>query len=734
MRIRVTWDGSAEGSERILLLRSQRLRLWACVESPDGTSPAARVEITAALRPTKNGWLFAKFPLLGWVLGSLPQRPRVEPSPLDGRSFAIHELPDHTIPYWLDVSATIDGAPLDQASIYVVPRTNRFLSFPLLLLAALTAAYASWLVFSLSSERVPNGLATLGTTAVGIATPLLAVAGPFFSQTIRRLAWDASISFLLLAGGLLLASGFRFVQKPVYFENVASASVDLHKQVILDAGGAAVLPMADLEPALKSYLACTRLPASPTSAECKLPSNFQAANLCVLGPEDDSCLEIRSPNWTAKLQRWMSLGETVRIGCRSVSDLLPKYLDAWKGSGSCKRDPELKVTETLRDHVLSISKGAPATICVEPRAEVDVRPFRGSTASGTDLTLRKLELHWPESIQGSLPSWRFTGNGRVSEVRLSPAVPADIPCPQIDGKAARLAPYGEFCDKDHNDCAVLYAPPGQLSATLERGEQKLGTLWCAADANHIFAVRLRSRLTAFRILSNDEDVVSKYEALAAGLGEWVFWCEPQSTPSDGRTLPPRRLSAEATLASDWQPDNKWTWTIPEQSAVRKLTINVTEHGQWGALSCGVDLRHLNLLRGDLGAEEAFVKATLPGLPGQRGADAKSATSEWVRYSETDLYPAWVWFCSKAADPPLNGQPLEVVTRRASGELNAAGRFTPSPGVPCLIDPTTKTVERDRPRPDHAKCPSAASTLKLWPQPRCDRNRSYLHIVGEGCPQ
>jgi hypothetical protein len=207
----------------------------------------------------------------------------------------------------------------------------------------------------------------------------------------------------------------------------------------------------------------------------------------------------------------------------------------------------------------------------------------------------------------------------------------------------------------------------------------------------------------------------------------VFWCEPPEGIADGRSATVRRLTAEATLAKDWQPESDWTWTIPSTSNVRRLTINVDEHGQWGELTCDAGIRQLSLVRGRLGSGNAFTKATLRAATNSRsGNDAAPSQpiSQWVRYSETDLYPAWIWFCSK---PPATEQTLDVETQTGSGKLTTRGRFTASSGLPCLIDPTTKAVvgrahvENERRR----QSVSAAPTLLLWPQPKCDPTRSYL---------
>jgi hypothetical protein len=126
------------------------------------------------------------------------------------------------------------------------------------------------------------------------------------------------------------------------------------------------------------------------------------------------------------------------------------------------------------------------------------------------------------------------------------------------------------------------------------------------------------------------------------------------------------------------------------------------------------------LRGNVRDHGAFIRATY-------------GASVWQRYSETQLYPGWVWFCSGSAQEaaPMNGD-LTVVTSKGQGTLDMRGRFSPSAGIPCLIDPISKRFVRlaqpEKYNEARRKQYSAASVLAAWPEPKCDPARSYLSPV------
>jgi hypothetical protein len=800
MQVRVTWEGNDDGSERILRLSKTAPRVWVFVEGPDGEPVASAINLRAHVRQTRRGqvvrWPFTKLlssMSLCWLLSTrlgrylFPSRAKVlcEPSPLAQPSFTIDRLPTTFLPYYLDLTVSLPHAiarapqlelKLGKASVYIVPRGSWLVSNVCLILSALAAAYGTVLFMSFGADRLPDSLMLWGTTVAAIATPLVPVIGPLFSSTIRRLALDALMTSLLVVVAFALAAFVRSAQSPIYFENRASAAVELRKQVIVEPGGAAVVANDDLDPELKQYLDCMRRPgardaeegagadqSTAVSAPCTLKKNhpFKAANLCLVRADSDWCTELASANWIAKLQRWMSLGKTVYVGCRSVGQLAADYLDEWKSSGSCKRDPELKVTRGLKEHleVLHDLRATPSARagqrgaaeggaggaraenkpCVEPRAEVDVRPFRGAVDPDADLELRELHLRWPDAMSGSLPSWRFSGNGKLAEVRLAPASNSDIKCSGVENTSARLSPYGLACNGE-KDCAVLYAPRGQLIAKVQRGDQELGNLWCAAGASEIFAVRLRSRVKTFRVLAPGEgvsvrDVMSRYEVAAAGAGEWVFWCEDPIATAAGSQAPTRlEFVADVMLAEDWQPDHGWSWLVPNKSRIGKLLVQIDTHGQWGTLDCASQKdRTLHLLRGDLAAGDAFLRAWYPQSQrvnaGRKSAAPAKLLSTWTRYTETDLYSSWVWYCA-------HGEPsgkLGVTTRDGSGDLTTTGTFTRSGGVPCLIDPATgERVNRpvrlheysQKQKDEH----SAFTRLQTWAQRGCDPARSYFTTI------
>ncbi len=786
MQIRITWEGNDDGTGRILRLSSSAPRVWVFVEGPDGEAAAPDIKVRAHIRQQKHvRWLFPRYPF------PKPGEVLCRPSPLVPPSFTIDRLPSAFLPYYLDLTVSLPNAvprvpnvelKLGKASVYVVPRGSWLVSNFCLGLSALAAAYGAVLFWSLGPDRLQADFALWGATLAAIGTPLVPIVGPLFSNTLRRLAHNALTTSLLVLATLGLAACVRYKQAPIYFENRSSAPVELHKQIIVEPGDAAVVASADVEGELSAYidgmresgadggapsalappcaspapsasvaLSASAAPsASPsstktTSRRCSLKKDhpFRAANQCVVLKTDESCTELATASWLAKLQRWMSLGNTVYIGCRSVGEQAADYLDEWKRSGSCKRDPELQVTRGLKEHLeRRAEKGATAVgagggFCVEPHAEVDVRPFRGSVEPEADLDLREVHLRWPGAMSGSLPSWRFSGNGKVSEVRLAPASHSDIDCGDVKGQSQQLSPYGRACDEGR-DCAVLYAPRGQLIAKVQRGDQELGNLWCAAGASEIFAVRLRSRVKTFRVLAPGEgagvrDVMSRYEVAAAGAGEWIFWCEEPKAAAAGNQASTLEFVGDVMLAADWQPDYGWSWLIPDESRIGKLVVQIDTHGQWGTLDCASRKdRTLHLLRGDLPTGDAFRKAWYP--ENERADNGKSTSpgnllSTWTRYTETALYPSWVWYC--AHDEPTRR--LGVTTQDGSGTLTSTGTFVRSRGVPCLINPATG--ERDeRPARLHAYNEqqklehSAFTRLQTWAQRGCDPARSYFSTI------
>lgn len=753
MKIKLTWEGSGDGDERVVLLDRDPPQIWVFVEGPDGDPADAAVELDVTLRSARRPFGIGRH-----VRGRAGEAGlRKTRSPLAQPSFVVEGLPRAWFPYWLHLTASLRGkvaerevVVTERANLYVVPLFNRALSYVFVGLVCLAGAYCAWLLARLSAARLPDGISSFGTTTFTIIAAAAGFVGPFLFERVRRALYDCTWTGLTVGLALLLALGVNKIQKPVYFENVAAAAVNLRKELIVEAGDSIVLPRERLDQRLSEYLSCMRAPRARDDGEsddlpqggasgaeagsahvCTLPPSLKAANLCLLRDDSESqtCTELHAAGWIARLQRWLSLGETVRIGCRSVGHLSSEYLEEWKASGSCKRDTELTVTHSLRAHLQSLGEDDSRLLsCVNATAEVKVRPFRGGRSGTDELRLGLLNLYLPGEGSGSLPRWRFSGNAKVDEVSISVAPPAGTDCASSEA-SSRSSVYGEACD-GNSACAKLYAPPDQISASLERGEQKLGTLWCALGNTNIFAVKLRSRLVSLRVLEDEQpdanrtaEVVSRYEATVAGLGEWVFWCEPPDPEAAfARDQQRRSFTAEVTLANDWQPHDDWTWSLPSKSRVQRLSIHVQEHGHWGTLECPRpgQAHALHLLRGNVGDHGALTRATY-------------GTSVWQRYSETQLYPGWVWFCSSSAQDanPMDGD-LTIVTSKGQGTLDMRGRFSPSAGIPCLIDPISKRFVRlahpEKYNEARRKQYSAASVLSAWPEPKCDPARSYLSPV------
>lgn len=728
MDVLVTWEGNTDGAQRTVVLSSRTKRLWVSFKTQHDKSSSREISITPTIRDTRFGGalraLVRKLRLAKDADCPTIQR---QPSPLKDGSYVVSGLPcDRLQPYWLDICASTkddegNNQGLEEAHLYVVPADSRRLSSVFIIVGALALIYINWMLWNVGST--PDGLAKLVPTVATVA-PVFGIAGPLLSATVRRLAHDVVFTGVVLALMLGSAVAIRVKQEPLYVENAALSGIELRKQLFLEPGQAAVSPRSALDADLVAYFDCARDTPSEDCEKKLGPRHwFRTGNLCVIEGEED-CTELRSTSWLDRLQRWMSLGESVRIGCRAPDGLDGDYLDEWKRSKSCKRDPDLRVTHPLKDHLLA--RRVEAESCPNSLAEVDVHPFRIAEKSASDLTLQPLELIWPDDATGSLPSWRFTNSGPIAEVRL--------PTVAISSKAnttQQCSPYGDRCENEHR-CATLYAPPGQLSASIERGGQKLGTLWCAEGAHSVYAIRLKSRLEQLRVLkaeasTNEQvqtgDLISRYEATSFGMGEYVFWCEPdQRKLADGSQAP--LLSAEVTLASDWQPDQHWSWPLPKRSKIQRLELNIKDRGRWGNLDCAGDgERTLNLRRGNIATSQALVEATLDVMRSNR---PPARVSSWERYTEAGVYPAWVWYCT--GEDAQRSSPLSVKVGEKSGKLQGDGTFVPYAGMPCLLDPMTKKAigRADGPYDKQLQARfSGVADLLSWPDPRCDPNRSYL---------
>lgn len=746
MKLKITWDGNADGKESAFNQRDEKLRLWVLVTDERGQQIPEPLLVTAKVRDTRFiGWLRRVAPRRAtgrsptlvakkgarsvvrgpWLTVNQPEPTRAE--------FLVRGECQRSLPFWVHVRARRKGAEAEAIDVFVVPSKNRLLSFIFVPIFALALAYSSWLWLTLTSDTVPGGFSAIAGTTWAVLGPFIAFASPFFSATVRRVAQDALLSGGAAVAALWLALWLHRQQQPVYIENGTPGAIHAggaQQPIVIPPGAAVVVPRDQLE---ATWLKA--VPELKQGKESGLPEDhwFKSESLCLRQPgmsnPDNSspglatdraknrCLQLRAASMFTRLQSWLALGEKLQIGCTAPQALESDAITEWTKSGSCRHDPNLKVTRSLHEHLVSVGLSSGALEpCSEPNGTVVLQPFRVPSQPSDAIFLRKplpIALDWPQ-VGGAksaeeTPSFRFTSSGRIARLDLEPAKDGDRPC--------SLA-YPVACPEDKSQrCATLYVPPTELSASLTLGAQELGKLWCEMKPARIFGVRLHANVVTFNVVDSDGRARSRYSSTADVSGAWAAWCEPPPLSQTDRADTPH-LKAEVVLPRDWQPVKEWAWDVPAASMIRQVQISLQDRGHWGTINCsappGVPLR---------------LSLQLVNVPGsQRVRRAFDGNMDWESYVESTLFPHWIWRCGAQASANLT-ELTATLDDKALGKLNSAGHFVPYSGAVCLIDPTSG--ERvPGPAPAHTKNSSASDHLRKFPVKGCDTERSIFAMVGK----
>lgn len=702
MKIKITWEDNDDGASRVLLQRGGEVRLWALVRDEEGNAVAGKCSLRCIVRDTRFiRWLRLAGPRrLRRALQGRPGRLMVVQPDVGRPEFVASGTPRRFLPYWLKLEATTATAN-ESALVFVSPRANRVVSLACVLTCGIVVAYSSWLWLNLGA--MPQHYLTIVGTASAVLAPVAALLAPIISTTVRRYALlDALASSALMVLAFGVAGLLLSQQQPLYVENDTPSAINLGAdghQVVVEPGAAVLVPSVSVDKAWRDAL-----PALADGKDGTLDPRhwFRAGEYCVYRAQGDTCVELRAVALLTRLQRWLAPQGGVRIGCTAIEGLEVDALQAWKKSGSCRHDPEVEVTRSLYEHLVQSKKRNPGTppSCAQPEGEVRIHPFRAvspnSVARADQLT--GIPLVWPTSATESLPSWRFTSTGPLAALTLNPARDA----------AGRICPvpYPIDCGTDKR-CPGLLAPPGPLSTTLVSGQQVIGTLECP-NAGSVLALRLHSRVQSLTV-SDGRNKLSQFQAHPEATGAWVAWCEPPKVESsDVEPASRPSLRAELTLPEDWQPVRTWQWEIPAASQVSSLTIIVRGRGLWGELTCPASATERVLWL------QEIKNASAPSV-------AALGNERWERYSETTLFPHWLWRCGKARTAT---DKLEAHYSDGAVGLVEGDKFTRAPPQACVIHPVSgqrlpgnaSTVKNGK---------SAKALLENFSVPNCDSNRSVF---------
>lgn len=680
MKLSIRAGGSAEAASSSHAIRGMDIRLWVLVTDERGEPLSSECRLRCLVRDTR----FVRWMKCIRIWPSTRRKPRplrlevTRPNPALPE-FLVTGRPGRFLPYWLEFHAIRDGNDHERTRLFVAPIWNRLLSLVFGVAFVLLLAYSSWLWLTLESP--PQGFTTIAATTSAVLAPFAAFISPLFSATVRRLTVDALASGAAALGALILTALLFHLQSPVYIENNTPSEINallLGKQVVIQPGGAVVVPVAPTSPDAQE----TRSPdAQGLRESLRRHDWFRKGEYCFYD-FDENCLELRPATLFTKLQRLLAFGEKALIGCNALPHMDVDTIEAWKNSGSCRHDPNIQLTRSFHEHLVrtDLRKGDP-TPCAEPAGQVVINPFRQAATPGqSSLTPSVIPLSW--ELQGpfyeTIPNFRFVSNGPLSELKLAPSLTQH-------GKPCEL-PYPTPCNPARDKpCPGLYVPPNaELSATIRLGEQDNGNLWCAYPPGRVLAVRLKSRIVGLRVLDGDREL-SRFEAPAQQPAGWAFWCEPATdttAPTDG-TKPTGTLTAEVSLARDWQPTGDWKWTIPPESRVGLLTISLQEHGRWGTIECAPtsEKRELSLTHVTQTQREPIRSVKQPGMT-------------WTRYPDTPLFPNWVWLCTSGESGTGN---LQAELESGKHGTLQAGRFVPTGAPACVLDPLSGRKIPGQPR-------------------------------------
>jgi hypothetical protein len=270
----------------------------------------------------------------------------------------------------------------------------------------------------------------------------------------------------------------------------------------------------------------------------------------------------------------------------------------------------------------------------------------------------------------------------------------------------------------------VFVPSGPIQAVVEQGEEKLGTLWCKADATRLIGTRLISRMVALTVTRRGSDAeaddVARYVSEATAPGGWALWCEPPGERTNGRAggghLKKMSIDATVVLPSDWQPIDGWTWHIPAESALSTLSVSLASLGHWGTLSCTADL-----------GDERSISVHKVKVIGRAGVALDGISDNgisWKRYPDSVIFPHWAWTCG-AANAKTPTELRGSLDDGTSGKIvtQPAWQFIPEGAAACLIDAVSGLRAPGKPPAKGGR--SAREMLEKFPVAGCDNERSKL---------
>ncbi|XXT21750.1 hypothetical protein WME94_09340 [Sorangium sp. So ce429] len=677
MKIKITWDGNAEGEQAWLVVRE---RTFVYVELEYARheevlkEPIVTAEDRGEQRRCQRGPDNASF----WYIevgagGYLPHDVRVE------------------------VCAGEAERPLKTASLRVVPVRARRLASVLCLLAAYSAVQLGWIYLQLAPSRWEDLHKVLTPAAGGL---LLLALQAFRSG--RRLPWLGAPYDPRIGGALLAASFAAVLAVPgllvTKVENRTGAPIQLTRPgeptVTLDPEQMVVFLRHDRDVLLEMVPAADR------------------EQICVEEKGQSRC-EVSGNERRHPLERLIPIGlKTLHIGCKRRElgnkkldpELVQPRKDAAKEKESrgCADDDRLFKVNHERLMEVVDSGGAPAD------AKVDVHLHY----TADDEALKK---HLPMAIAGEAQGeieLRMRGSGAVRHVST---------------KLRKAAGRRVLTTAKRGD-AGLRIEVRRTGA--EDAAEPHGTLICNAPENasalRAQALRLdKARLSRLSLVEGSL-TVSTWQSSRPEEPFSPLLCMPDLPATPGSTArdalsAARPDSAIIELAAGWYPEG-FQLVFPRKLTPEQLDIYHAGEGRIGHVLCNIQ----DLTAAD-GIALAPIRAReLKSLPGVEGVLLENVqkhwSTDWSRDpAQMERWREWIWACAPA--------PLEEL--KASGQVRQSGstqtaelsagelRMVRPPLRHCNVSEASPDIElKDINGYSCAKPPPTWEQLRLWKEKGC----------------
>lgn len=705
MKVHVTWADNGDSTQRILFLHQGIRTLWVALRGTDGEplrdDHVLEVSTRYARGPlTSIRWLYRR----GVVAADWRQLPMSSKLTctytVDRGLFApVHTngcgSQRHWLPYYFDIAVKQQGDDREVTSLYVVPYPNRLLTMAFAGIGLVVATYLSWLLLNLRWQ-ITDGAFDKYVTLLALSNPVAGLLAPFFFTRVRRKLLDSSWTGVILLAFSVAVVGVHQVARPVSIRNLTPQPLDLS-----NAGCPLLIPAASAQLVSSRYCPSKldELECLAGGGSCDGPlAAYVNAGICLHRDERGACRDFYPVDWSMRLQSWFGGGPTMNFGCRDGL-LDPECQAEWLRSASCRIDPGLTSQRSL-DQYLSVkdraaaegrstsalgsqsqqaeraswSNGEVVVRCAASRRAVPPPPAHSSRPAEhqTEVTalrpttLRPLAVHWPRSAGcASLPTWSFSSEGEVSQVRLAPTT---------SGAGSTDTRYcytrGGACNHEGSaSCSELLVPTGPIDATITQGKASVGALACEGAQLVVMSGFVDDGVSGVRLVHGSESL-APFEVFRSSYvpsserPHRSFWCEPRVEAA----LSTNRLELEMQLANDWQPDEGWSFERPASSRISTYRLRVQGKGLWGRVTC-IDEPVISLIRSRSAASSSIMRA----------ADAEG---EWRRNPDAALYPSWMFVCGRwGSDRKLD----VALADGRHGELRGNGELTISRGAACLID-------------------------------------------------